>query len=51
MTALIRASFHGHVDVARVLLEAGADKDGENNEGETALMKAASKLGCFPVLA
>ena len=43
--ALILASEHGHVEIARLLLEAGADKDisdkGEPKRGGTALMIAS----------
>ena len=32
-TALIKASYVGHADVADLLLEAGADKDAMDNQG------------------
>ena len=44
LTALMRAFGHGHAEIARLLLEAGADKDLADNSGETALM-LSSVLG------
>eukprot|EP00439_Symbiodinium_sp_Y106_P070348 s2440_g12.t1 len=41
MTPLMRASLFGHVDVAELLLEAGAETDVSDNNGCTALMCAA----------
>ena len=38
---LIEASLHCHVEVVRLLLEAGADKDLTNNDGISALMRAS----------
>ena len=40
-TALITASTFGHTDVARELIEAGAELDIQNNDGSTALLTAA----------
>ena len=40
-TALILAAQSGHVEVVRLLLEAGADKDVADDDGATALMEAA----------
>ena len=34
-------SYRGHESIVRVLLEAGADKDSKNNDGNTALMYAS----------
>ena len=39
-TALLLAAENGHVDVARLLLEAGADKGLQRHDGYTALMLA-----------
>ena len=36
-TPLMTASYHGHTEVVRVLLAAGADKDLRNKKGKTAL--------------
>ena len=47
-TALTLASGHGHLDVARLLCEAGADTDKANQTGNTALI-AASDLGHLDV--
>ena len=41
ITPLMLASENGHVDVAHLLLEAGALPDSRDNRGETALMDAA----------
>ncbi len=38
---LITAATFGHTDVARLLIEAGADLDQQNNDGSTALITAA----------
>ena len=42
-TALLLASRHGHLEVVRLLLEFGADKDLATIEGGTALMLAAQE--------
>ena len=47
-TALALASARGHMDVARLLLEAGSDKDCQGQGGKTALM-LASESGHFEV--
>ena len=39
-TPLMRAAFHGHTDVARMLVESGATIDLENSRGRTAMMEA-----------
>lgn len=40
-TALMLAANHGHVEVARVLLEAGADANAVDEHGQTVLMRAS----------
>lgn len=40
-TPLMLAAEEGQTGVVRILLEAGADKDAVDSEGETSLMKAA----------
>ena len=40
-TALCAAAFSGHLEVARLLLEAGADPGCADNDGTTPLMDAA----------
>ena len=40
-TALMKASFAGHEEVVRLLLDAGASDDVKTNQGETALILAA----------
>jgi ankyrin repeat protein len=45
-TALIAAARNGHVDVAKVLLENGADTEATNRFGETALMEASQANHC-----
>ncbi|MDZ7693969.1 MAG: ankyrin repeat domain-containing protein [Balneolaceae bacterium] len=45
-TALMFASYNGHLDVIRYLVDNGAQLDRKNKEGRTALMFAAS--GPFP---
>ena len=42
-TPLLRASRNGHEHVARLLLEAGAEKDATDSDGCTALMGAADE--------
>ena len=42
-TALMFASVEGHLEVARLLCEAGADKDKASEDGDTALMFASFK--------
>ncbi len=42
-TALILASGKGHEEIVTVLIERGADKDKQNNRGETALDIAKRK--------
>ena len=42
-TALMRASWLGHVDVVSALLDRGAEIDKEDDSGSTALMKACCK--------
>ena len=42
-TVLIKAAWQGHVDIARMLLEEGADITAVTSIGETALMYAASE--------
>lgn len=39
-TPLMRASYHGHADVVRMLVESGATIDLENSRGRTAMMEA-----------
>jgi hypothetical protein len=41
MTALMRAAYHGHVQIVRVLLERGADPNVTRNDNFTALSLAA----------
>ena len=43
MTALMLAADNGHLEVARLLLEAGADKNCCDDDGMTALLLAADK--------
>jgi ankyrin repeat protein len=40
-TALILASFYGHIDIVRLLIDAGADVNASSNTGSTALMLAS----------
>ena len=47
-TPLLLASARGHLEVAQLLCEAGADKDKAMQEGDTALL-AASRNGCLEV--
>ena len=42
-TAFMVASQAGHLGVARLLLESGADKDSVRNDGRSALMVASQK--------
>ena len=39
------ASLGGHAEVARLLLEAGADKDAANNEGTALMIFLGGSLG------
>ena len=41
MTALMIGAVSGHVDVVRILLEAGSDKEKNRKDGMTALMIGA----------
>ncbi|CAK9116812.1 unnamed protein product [Durusdinium trenchii] len=43
LTALMLAAANGHVEVARLLLNAGADKDLQDKKGSTALILAAQQ--------
>ena len=38
-TALMEASYEGHLDIVKDLVEQGADKEKQDNIGDTALMK------------
>ena len=40
VTALYVAAQNGHIDIAKILIEAGADVNIQDNDGETALSKA-----------
>ena len=40
---MINASYNGHLEVARLLCEAGADKEKADETGATALMTASVK--------
>ena len=42
-TALISASYFGHLDVVKFLVKNGADVNIKSNDGDTALIKASSK--------
>ena len=42
-TALILASYNGHTDTVRVLVEKGADLNVKNNDGNTALILASAR--------
>lgn len=42
-TLLMLASYHGHVDATRLLLEKGADPERRNDRGQTPLQGAAFK--------
>ena len=48
LTALMRASAHGHYEVAELLLERGAQVDLRDSEGGTALMFAVEKYENIP---
>ena len=43
LTALILASRNGHLEVARLLCDAGADKDKAMQDGVTALISASAR--------
>ena len=45
-TALIPAAETGHMEIAQLLLEAGANKDWQDCEGSTALILAAQNGPC-----
>ena len=47
LTALLFASDRGHVDVAQLLLEAGAEKDLQDTRGRTVLELAAKRYAPF----
>ena len=47
-TPLIRASWHGHIEVARALLAAGADKRFMENNGATATSAAGTHANAPP---
>ena len=49
MTALMWASYKGHSQIVKILLDEGADADNRNKSGMTALMYAARK-GRFKVI-
>ena len=51
-TALFKAAFHGHTDIAQLLVQAGADPTIPNNSGETALDAAGhcNDQLCIPLL-
>ena len=42
-TALMEASYQGHIDCVSILLENGADVDARNEDDDTALMWATGK--------
>lgn len=48
-TALILASFHGHEDVVRLLLEAGADAN-QSSEIDYSALDAASRMGHLEIV-
>ena len=41
--ALMSASYHGHTEIVKLLLDKGADPNIQNEDGETALMKASEE--------
>ncbi len=42
-TSLIRATYNNNIEIVKLLLNAGADIDNQNNDGYTALIYAAYK--------
>ena len=42
-TALIAATYRGHIDIVKALLEAGADLNARDKNGKTALTYAEEK--------
>ena len=44
-TPLIAASFSGHAEVVKILLDRGADPNIQDTGGETALMQAVARVG------
>ena len=42
-TPLMKAAYHGKIEVVKELLKAGANKELKNNDGETAYDKASKE--------